>query len=260
MPKLYAKTVPVQTVTESQRQTMYRLMGQYYDCMDFERFIEDLNAKDDVILLLDGKTHSIQGFSTLKSMEVPHADGKAYGVFSGDTVVDRAYWGQKVLGVAFLKYLFMKKAERPFSPLYWLLISKGYKTYLLMANNFSNHYPRFEEATPAREQGLIDGFADMLFGSSYRRERGVVEFEESLGQLRPGIADVPNSASFKNPRIAFFAQQNPDWMKGTELVCIAEMTFGMPFFYVFKRWWKLVLRPGVRELAQPGVKTVERRG
>ncbi|SVE62805.1 uncharacterized protein METZ01_LOCUS515659, partial [marine metagenome] len=91
MPKLYAKTVAVQTVTESQRETMYRLMGQYYDCMDYGRFVKDLDGKDDVILLLDGKTHSIKGFSTLKSMEVSHGGSKAYGIFSGDTVVDRAY-------------------------------------------------------------------------------------------------------------------------------------------------------------------------
>ncbi len=260
MPKLYAKTVAVQTVTEGQRETMYRLMGQYYDCMDYGRFVKDLDGKDDVILLLDGKTHSIKGFSTLKSMEVSDGGSKAYGIFSGDTVVDRAYWGQKVLGVAFLKYLFMKKTQRPFSPLYWLLISKGYKTYLLMANNFSNHYPRFEEQTPKHEQSLIDGFANMLFGQSYHQDRGVVEFEQSLGQLRPGIADVPSSAAFKNPRIAYFAQQNPDWMNGTELVCIAEMTFGMPLYYVLKRWWKLALRPWVRQISQPTATTMEPRG
>ena len=258
MSKLYAKTVAVETVTEAQRQTMFRLMGQYYDCMDWERFLKDLDAKDDVILLLDGDTNSIKGFSTLKSMEVPHEKGTAYGIFSGDTVVDRAYWGQKVLGVAFLKYLFMKKAARPFSPLYWLLISKGYKTYLLMANNFSNHYPRYEQETPAGEQGLIDNFAQMLFGSSYKKDKGVVEFEESLGQLRPGIADVPSGSAFQNPRIAYFAKQNPDWVNGTELVCLAEMTFGMPLYYVLKRWWKLALRPWVRQLSDSGVKTVER--
>jgi hypothetical protein len=259
MSKLYAKTVAVSTVTESQRKTMFRLMGQYYECMDWDRFQKDLDEKDDVILLLDGQSDSIKGFSTLKSMEVPHKSGKAYGIFSGDTVVDRAYWGQKVLGVAFLKYLFMKKASRPFSPLYWLLISKGYKTYLLMANNFSNHFPRFEQETPKFEQGLIDGFAGMLFGESYKSERGVVEFSESLGQLRPGIADVPTGAAFKNPRIAYFAQQNPDWMDGTELVCLAEMTFGMPLYYVLKRWWKLALRPWVKQISQPGAATVERR-
>ena len=38
---------------------------------------------------------------------------KAFGVFSGDTVVDRAFWGQRVLGKAFLRYLFIQKGNDP---------------------------------------------------------------------------------------------------------------------------------------------------
>ena len=93
---------------------MFELMEQYYDCMDLKRFEKDLASKDDVILLLDGKTDVIKGFSTLKTVELEHGGKTAYGLFSGDTVVHRDYWGQRVLGKAFLKYLFLLVASDSF--------------------------------------------------------------------------------------------------------------------------------------------------
>lgn len=47
------------------------------------------------------------------------------------------FWGRRSLGVAFLIYMFKKKLARPSVPLHCFLISRGYKTYLLMANNFN---------------------------------------------------------------------------------------------------------------------------
>lgn len=248
MPSMKAKIVKVTTLTSDERVTMFHLLEQYYDAICFVRFEEDLASKDDVILLLDGKSEAIKGFSTLKSVKV-EKDGKpVYGLFSGDTVVDRDYWGQRVLGKAFLKYLFMQKAKRPFSPLYWLLISKGYKTYLLLANNFREHYPRYERETPVRAQSLLDEFARALFPKDYNQETGLIVFAESLGQLKAGIADIPCEASMLNPRIQYFAERNPTWAQGTELMCIAEMRWSMPLYYGVKSWWKLV---GRRRLSKP---------
>ena len=247
MKAMFAKTVAASSINTADRQTMYGLMQQYYECMEWDRFNKDLADKDDVILLMDKETGSIKGFSTLKNIEVTVAGRKAFGVFSGDTVVDRAFWGQRVLGKAFLRYLFVQKAKRPLTPFYWILISKGYKTYLLLANNFSEHYPRYEAPTPAAAQSLMDTFATNLFGEAYNADTGLIAFPESLGQLRPGIADVPSGSSFKNPRIAYFAKQNPTWAEGTELMCLARMTWTMPFYYVCKSWWKLMGRPFLKK-------------
>ena len=62
-----------------------------------------------MIVLFDRTMHRLRGFSTLKNAEVNREDGtRCRAVYSGDTVVEKAYWGQKVLGVAFLKYLWGK--------------------------------------------------------------------------------------------------------------------------------------------------------
>ena len=242
MPSMKAQTVKITSLTQADRQAMFRLMEQYYDCMDFRRFEKDLASKDDVILLLDGDSAAIKGFSTLKTVEMVQNGKTVYGLFSGDTVVDREYWGQRVLGKAFLKYLFLQKAKRPLSPFYWILISKGYKTYLLLANNFREHYPRYEFETPLKAQSLLDGFALSLFAKDYQADTGLIVFQESLGQLKSGIADVPCDVALKNPRIRYFADKNPSWATGAELMCIAKMTWSMPVYYAMKSWWKLVAK------------------
>ena len=104
-----------------------------------------------------------------------------------------------MLGVAFLKYLWLQKFKRPFQPLYWFLISKGYKTYLLMANNFETHFPRYERETPAAMKGLIDDFGTHFFPESYNAESGLIEFDASLGQLKDGIAGVGDLKVLTHP-------------------------------------------------------------
>ena len=91
MKAMFAKTVSAASIDLSSRKIMYGLMQQYYECMDWERFNKDLDDKDDVILLMDKETSTIKGFSTLKNVEIKTGRRKAFGVFSGDTVVDRAF-------------------------------------------------------------------------------------------------------------------------------------------------------------------------
>lgn len=237
---LKGKIVPVASLSDQQRRTMYDLMVNYYDYIRWDKFIEDLEQKQDVILLLTKEDNAIKGFSTLMQTETYVNGRKVRAIFSGDTVVDEAYWGQRVLGRKFLSYLFVQSIKQPTSPLYWLLISKGYKTYLLMANNFREHYPRHEKATPAKQQNYIDVFARELFGDYYSEETGCCQFPESLGQLKSGVAQLSDEEINNNPRINFFLEKNPGWSNGDELVCIARMTWYMPFYYLAKSWWKLV--------------------
>jgi hypothetical protein len=212
---------------------MFQLMQAYYDAIAEQQFLSDLSKKDAVILLKD-RNGAIQGFSTLASVCV-NLDGKTLrAIFSGDTVIDKRYWGQRALGKAFLRYLFVEKAKSPFAPLYWLLISKGYKTYLMMANNFSEHYPRYEQPTPARAKRIMDSFYSKLYPANYNHQTGVIETPGEACRLKPGVAALPDALTESNPRIAFFAQTNPQWREGAEMACIARMTLWMPFQYALK--------------------------
>ncbi len=225
--------VSIGQLTPQDKARMLQLMQAYYDSVTTRQFLEDLSKKDAVILLKDQR-REIQGFSTLATVRVK-LDGKSLrAIFSGDTVIDKRYWGQRALGKAFLRYLFIEKLKSPFEPLYWLLISKGYKTYLMMANNFSEHYPRFERSTPARAKRMLDAFYSTLYPDRYDSKTGLIESQIDACRLKPGVAGIPTALLKSNQKVAFFEQRNPRWAEGAELACVARMTLRMPFQYALK--------------------------
>lgn len=239
---LNAKTQAVESLSNLDIQRMYFLFSKYYNEHSFEQFTQDLYEKNNVIILRDKQSKVIQGFSTLLEVSIPATDGRiCHGIFSGDTVVAKEYWGSPALGIEFLKYLWLQKLKNPFQPLYWFLISKGYKTYLLMANNFATHFPRYEKQTPHIYKNLMDQFYSRKFKDSYHSEAGLIIPKGPSCSLKESIADI-SDAQLKIPRIAFFQNKNPNWKNGEELCCIAEMTLIMPLQYSLKKFWKGLMR------------------
>lgn len=243
--KLKAHTVKLQEISEKDIARMFDVFSRYYENTSYEQFQSDLRGKEAIFLLRDSLSQEIMGFSTILGLNATINKKQIKGLFSGDTIIEKEYWGQGALGVAFLKYLFIQKLKNPFRPLYWFLISKGYKTYLLMANNFQEHYPRHEKQTPKDKQEIIDTFAATLYKSYYRPEQGVISFQGSESQkdhLKCEITPISREMVLKNDRIRFFAEKNPGWEQGDELACIAKMTFSMPLYYQFKIWKKQLSR------------------
>ena len=225
--------VEVKSLKPEQRQRLFQIMNLYYDNLSREQFEIDLNEKTHVILLLE-RSRKLCGFSTLlkKRMVV---DGKSIiALYSGDTVLDREYWGNGALGLAFGRYLTRVKWENLTTPVYWFLISKGYKTYLLMTNNFPTHYPRYEKPTPAPIQKIMKAFYSEKFGDLYREHQSLVVPQGVSCALKVRVADIDESL-LKHPRIAFFAERNIHWQKGHELACVAQVTLWIPIRYILKR-------------------------
>ena len=240
---LKAAIIPVNRLAAADRARMFRLMQAYYDALTEEQFLSDLSRKDAVILLKD-RSNTIQGFSTLAAVRASAGGKTLRAIFSGDTVIDKQYWSQRALGKAFLRHLFIEKLKSPFEPLYWLLISKGYKTYLMMANNFREHYPRFERPTPRRAKLIMDSFYSVLYPTDYNQQSGLIKTPGQSCRLKPGVAAIPTALLESNPRIAFFEQSNPRWREGEEMACIARMTLLMPFQYALKVMMKdRVIKP-----------------
>jgi hypothetical protein len=227
---LTASIVKIEDLTSIEIERMYNIFSKYYENHDSFVFKKDLSEKNHVILLRDHNNQTIQGFSTILKNSMPNG----IAIFSGDTVLEKEYWGNKALGVAFLKYLWLEKVKNPWTPVYWFLISKGYKTYLLMANNFKNHYPRFDKSTPSSIKKITDDYYSQKFSNSYDSQKGIIKFSESSCRLKEKVADI-DSKLLQNPKIKFFASINPGWAEGQELACIAEMTFLMPFQYFLKK-------------------------
>ncbi|MEO0605514.1 MAG: hypothetical protein AAF211_29050, partial [Myxococcota bacterium] len=221
---------------------MFVVFDAYYDDVTRERFDADLANKHDVIVLRD-EAGAIRGFSTLAKLTVQIDGHTHHAVFSGDTVVDEAFWGTRVLGRIFLAYMFRQRLRHPFARLWWFLISKGYKTYLLMANNFPEHWPRHERPIPDARRQLLDSLANELFPAYYDAPSGLIRFPAHHGRLRKGMAATDRQLLADNPRVRFFETRNPDWAEGVELACIASMSWTMPLRYALKAALRLPLRP-----------------
>ena len=219
---LKGATVPCESLTERQRAQMLALMQVCYAGVSAERFTRDLAGKQYVILLSARRSGELVGFSTLRVAE-EQVEGKPVEVvFSGDTVIHPDYWGQKELQVRFGRFMLARKLRRPSRPLLWLLLSAGYKTYLLAVNHFPRTVPRHDWEAPAERVSFLRSLASRWFGEQYDAARGTVRFAGSHYRVRDGVASIDREAA-AHPHIAFFAQHNPGHVDGEELVCLAEI-------------------------------------
>lgn len=238
---LLAKTVKVKNIKPHEIDRMYALFSEYYSNHSLESFERDLFEKNHVIILRDKRDESLQGFSTLLRVPLMKEGQSVIGVYSGDTVINKEYWGSPALGIEFLKYLWKLKIKKLGTPVYWFLISKGYKTYLLMANNFSTYYPRFDQATPPAYKSLMNEFYIKKFGADYHEETGIITHKGISCALKEHIADITPEL-LKEPQIGFFQKMNPEWTRGDELTCVAKMTLWMPMKYMLKKTLKVRLK------------------
>jgi hypothetical protein len=215
------QALEVAALGEADRRAMYALYRRYYDASSWRLFAADLAAKDHALVLRD-ETGAVQGFSTLAVYERAFGDRAVRVIFSGDTIVDERHWGQQALAFAWLRLAGRIRAARPEVPLYWLLISKGHRTYRYLPAFSRAFHPSPDAATDADLAPLRDFLAHDRFGAAYDATAGVVRFAESRGHLRAEYAEVPE-AHRRLPEVAFFLARNPGYARGDELVCVCEL-------------------------------------
>lgn len=211
----------VADLPETARREMYALYERYYDAASWQLFAADLAAKDRVLLLRD-ETGSIQGFSTVTVYSREFAGRTRRVIFSGDTVVDERHWGQQSLAFAWLRLAGATKADAPDVPLYWLLISKGHRTYRYLPT-FSRAFDPSPDGTvnPALRP-LKEFLARDRFGDAYDSAAGVVRFPKSRGHLRAPYAEI-SEAHLRLVEVNYFLRRNPGYAQGEELVCLCEL-------------------------------------
>lgn len=218
---LKGEAVPKGDLTDQDVQSMFDVFQECYEKTTPETFRRDLAGKNWAIILRDPESNSIQGFSTLDFYE-SHVKGTAVSVvYSGDTIIRPAYWGTSELPRTWGK-LVLAMEERLPKPLYWLLISSGYKTYRFLPTFFKEFYPRYDQPVPPEIQDVIHHLARERFGSEYYPESGIVRFAEGATPLRDGVAEI-TERRLKDPHIAFFVERNPGHARGDELVCLTHV-------------------------------------
>ncbi len=214
--RLKGRTVRVTGLDLQARRAAFDLFAASYEGASWATFQRDLDAKQFAILLHDVRTGELKGFSTVQLSPA----GKATVVFSGDTVIDPAYWGQKELQRRFAALILRLKLRRPWRPVYWFLISKGFRTYLIMVNRCPRSIPRYDQPDDPGLRRLLDALARGRFGDKYDPAAGVAR-DLGADRVRQGVAPI-DGALLANPHVRFFLQQNPGHVRGDELCCLAE--------------------------------------
>ncbi len=229
--QLRAVIVPIEEIDAELRAAMWVVFDRVYADVERARFDQDLSEKQHVILLLDKGDQSVQGFSTLCVYQRVVEGRDVVVVYSGDTVIAPGYWGQRALHSAFVKYVTACKARHPFVPVYWFLISKGYKTYLLLGRNFPEYWPRRDKPTPPWQAAVIKSLATERFGNHFVAERGIVQFDRPMGRLRAGVAPI-EPEMVEDPDVKFFIEKNPRHEAGDELCCLGKLGIGLSIYAV----------------------------
>jgi len=219
--------MPVASLTPAQIDAMWRIFDRYYSEVSLAQFEADLREKQKVILLLDSGDRSLQGFSSLQMLEGVASGRPFRALFSGDTICEKGYWGSRVLNRRFALHLISEWFRAPSVPLYWFLISKGYKTYLLLTRNFPESWPRRGMEVPAFEREVLDALARRKFGDAWKPKLGILRFRTCQGRLRDDVAPL-DAFILDDPDVRFFAERNPNHAQGDELCCLGKV--GLRFF------------------------------
>jgi hypothetical protein len=218
---LGASVVPRATLAVATIDAMYRLYSRHYLDTTRATFDRDLKAKTHVLLLTTG-AGDVCGFSTLQlySSEAPGYPVRV--LYSGDTIVDPRVWGSAALAVEWLRFAGHVARQQPDTPLYWLLIVKGHRTYRFLPTFARRYVPHHNGLATADDRKLLTALALEKFGASFDDATGIVRFSTPQGRLNGALADVSEQHR-RLPAVAYFLQRNPGYRDGDELVCLCEL-------------------------------------
>lgn len=231
--QLVSSTVAVRRLSGGQREAMWQLFHCYYDAVSRETFAQDLAAKSDVILLRDSGDRTLQGFATIQTYRRTVQGQRIAVLYNGDTLIGESYWGQTALQKAWLSFAMRFKLSNAHLPSYWFLITKGYKTYLLLSRNFPEYWPRHDLPTPPWQEAVINTLAAEKFGEDFKPDLGVVQHHECMGRLRDGVAPIDDKA-LEQPDIRFFSESNPGHVHGDELCTLGRIDLALCRAYLTK--------------------------
>lgn len=237
MTKIFSQTKQVTDLTPTERATMFGLLSLEFLGTRREDFIHDLEEKDVVALLRkESRDGEIVGFSTLMILELPINGRKVKAVFSGDTTVFPEFRSSGGIGVEVGRY-FMKALETfPDYEIYYVLISKGWRTYKVLPFFFKNFAPKHDVPTSINDKAVMDAFGSVKYPKDYDPDQGLIMFSKETQRLIPGSIDaVPPQDP--NVHTRFYLQKNPTYLSGTELVCVGHVevvNFAPPFIRLLK--------------------------
>lgn len=197
--------------------------------VDFRYTDEELHSillkYDHVVFCREKRDGSMRGMLLMKVERRQKENGGMYTLMRlGSGFMQAGYQGGPLLYYVLSCRLLKELILHPYTPLYIIGKTFGYKSYLAFATTVKNFYPRYNTTTPSFEKRLLDNYAESMrfSGESYNQE-GVIEREGVM--LKENVSPISNE-DLNNPHIQFFQEHNPGWRKGHQLCILAKVTWG----------------------------------
>jgi len=199
------------------RQAMFALLSTHFTGVDAATFAADLDEKTAVVLLED-EAGGLRGFSTLLVYESRAAGRPVTVVYSGDTIVERGWWGSPALAQGWLRAV--RQLAAGGGEVYWLLITSGFRTYRFLPVFFRAFHPGIGGGADGLA-ALRDLLARERFGDRYDPATGIVRLPrpQVLGDRLLDVAD----GRVLDPHVRFFLDLNPGYTAGDELACLTPL-------------------------------------
>jgi hypothetical protein len=208
-------------LSEVDKSAMRDLLQSQFEGVTACSFDGDLAEKSWAILLKDD-AGALTAFTTLDLYASRFQGRLVWVVYSGDTVVHPSNWHSHSLMQAWWPCILALQNAHDAKPLYWMLISSGFRTYRYLPAFAHEFYPRVGHPTPPEMQALMDHLAVERFASGYDGVNGIVR-PRAIYPLRSDLAAIPQER-LTDPDITFFLERNPGHAEGEELMCLAEVT------------------------------------
>ncbi len=218
---LEAVCVPISEVGAADLRNLYDLYAAHFDGTSYPSFRKDFWEKDRIILMRN-ETGEIKGFSTLAVSRTMVGGEEIRVLFSGDTIIDREYWGTQALSRKFFSVTGDIYRQEEKTPLYWFLIVKGHRTYRYLKTFYHRFYPDPEEESEELKK-IAYHLAMDRFGNDFDKDAGVLKFDRSQGHLKPDLADIPEKDQ-RHSNVRYFLDKNPGYRQGHELVCLCSLS------------------------------------
>lgn len=216
-----SNTVLIDQISSVEKNEMYNLLLKYFLDVSRKDFDKDLSEKECVMFLRNIKG-DIVGFSTLMSIKMSIEGRNIVVVFSGDTVVNKDQRSSFGLGTEIAKYFHAIKEKYPHHEPYYVLTSKGWRTYRILPFFFKQFFPNLDSEITIEIKEVLDKFCLMKFPSYYDSQTGLLSSDKQRQRLHPdsGDCELPDCC---DEHVKFFIQQNPKFENGDELACIASI-------------------------------------
>jgi hypothetical protein len=210
---------PVDNLSRSDRDEMFHLLSAHFDGVNAVQFIRDLDEKHWVLRVRRGD--ELVGFSTVQAYQTRWAERGINVINSGDTIMAPKAWNSTALARGWIGMVKRIIRSMPEGPVYWLLLSAGFRTYRFLPVFWRRFWPHHADEMPAEILALRDRLAKERYGRQFDPQTGVVRFKNPQ-RLKPVLAEVAEGRKC-DPHVAFFLQSNPGWRQGDELVCLTEL-------------------------------------